>query len=56
VPDRDYARVVRERRPDAVRPGRVVDRDGNVVGAHDGVANFTIGQRRGLGIAMGLPV
>ena len=56
VPDRDYASVVRQRRPDAVRPGQVVDRDGNVVGTHEGIANFTIGQRRGLGIAMGLPV
>ena len=53
VPDGDYARVVRERRPEAFVPGSVVDQQGNEVGQHDGVANFTIGQRRGLGIAMG---
>lgn len=56
VPDRDYARVVRERRPAAFTAGSVVDQTGKVVGQHDGVANFTIGQRRGLGIAMGLPI
>jgi tRNA-specific 2-thiouridylase len=56
VPDRDYARVVRARRPDAFRPGDVLDRDGNVVGRHRGVAHYTIGQRRGLGIAAGQPI
>jgi tRNA-specific 2-thiouridylase len=56
VPDRDYARVVRERRPGAFTPGDVVDEAGAVIGAHEGVAGFTIGQRRGLGIAMGSPV
>jgi tRNA-specific 2-thiouridylase len=56
VPDRDYARVVRERRPDAFVPGDIVDGGGNVVGSHEGVAGFTIGQRRGTGVAMGEPV
>ncbi len=56
VPDRDYARVVRERRPEAFVPGRIVDTQGQEVGRHEGIPNFTIGQRRGLGIAMGLPV
>lgn len=37
----------------ADRPGPVVDRDGRVVGAHDGVSGFTVGQRRGLGVAVG---
>jgi tRNA-specific 2-thiouridylase len=56
VPDRDYARVVRTRRPDAFVPGEIVDREGAVIGRHDGVGNFTIGQRRGLGVAAGRPV
>jgi tRNA-specific 2-thiouridylase len=56
VPDRDYARVVRERRPDAFKPGNIEDAEGNVLGDHEGLANFTIGQRRGLGVAAGRPV
>ncbi len=56
VPDRDYARVVRERRPDAFTEGDVVDEKGQVVGRHEGIGHFTVGQRRGLGIAMGLPI
>ena len=56
VPDRDYARVVRQRRPEAFRPGEVRDHTGKVVGSHDGLPQFTIGQRRGLGIALGKPV
>lgn len=56
VPGRDYAAVVRQRRPDAFRPGRVLDETGEPIGSHDGVAAFTIGQRRGLGIAVGEPV
>jgi tRNA-specific 2-thiouridylase len=55
VPDRDYARLVRRRRPEAFRPGDVVDEQGNVLGRHEGIANFTVGQRRGLGIALGHP-
>lgn len=56
VPGRDYARVVRERRPEAFRPGEVVDTAGHVIGQHDGLANFTVGQRRGLRIAAGRPI
>jgi tRNA-specific 2-thiouridylase len=56
VPDNDYKRLVRSRRPETQRPGEVRDAAGNVVGRHDGVANYTIGQRRGLGIAAGHPI
>jgi tRNA-specific 2-thiouridylase len=56
VPDRDYARVVRERRPESSAPGAIVDADGRAVGRHEGIAGFTVGQRRGLGVAMGLPI
>ncbi|HVH20502.1 MAG TPA: tRNA 2-thiouridine(34) synthase MnmA [Myxococcota bacterium] len=52
VPDGDYARVVETLRPDAL-PGRgaIVDDAGRVLGQHDGIHHFTVGQRRGLGIA-----
>jgi tRNA-specific 2-thiouridylase len=52
VPDGDYARVVEALRPDAL-PGRgeIVDGAGRVLGHHDGIHHFTVGQRRGLGVA-----
>ena len=56
APDRDYARVVRERRPEAFAEGDVVDETGRVVGKHKGIGHYTIGQRRGLGIAAGHPI
>jgi tRNA-specific 2-thiouridylase len=56
VPSGDYRDVVRERRPDAFAPGAIVDERGRVVGAHPGVASFTVGQRRGLGLAAGEPL
>jgi tRNA-specific 2-thiouridylase len=56
APDRDYARIVRERCPEAFVKGPIVDVEGNEVGRHEGIPNFTIGQRRGTGVAMGQPV
>jgi tRNA-specific 2-thiouridylase len=53
VPDRDYARVVAQLMPDAFRPGEIVDGEGRVVGRHDGIAHYTIGQRKGLGLGGG---
>jgi tRNA-specific 2-thiouridylase len=50
VPDGDYARVVAKVRPEAVRGGEIVDRDGRVLGDHPGLIHFTVGQRRGLEI------
>ena len=50
VPDGDYASVIRKLRPEAAAPGDIVDVDGKVLAHHDGVINYTIGQRRGLGI------
>jgi len=47
--------LIRRRRPDLVRAGPVLDLDGRVLGRHEGIVNFTIGQRRGLGIALGEP-
>ncbi len=53
VPGGDHAAVIRARRPDSGRPGHVVDAEGQVLGEHDGIERFTVGQRRGLGIAGG---
>ena len=50
VPNGDYASVIRKLRPEAAAPGEIVDPEGRVLGTHDGVINYTIGQRRGLGI------
>ena len=51
----NYREFLAEEFPEAVSPGRILDRDGAVVGEHNGTAGFTIGQRRGLGIATGEP-
>lgn len=50
VPNGDYASVVNKLRPGAVDPGDIVDLSGNVLGRHEGIINYTIGQRRGLNI------
>ncbi len=50
VPGGDYAAVVRRLRPDAGRPGDIVDLAGTVIGRHHGTIGFTVGQRRGLDI------
>ncbi len=56
VPDGDYASVVEKVRPGASRPGEIVHIDGRVLGTHEGVLRYTVGQRRGLGIAAGDPL
>lgn len=50
VPEGDYAAVVRKLRPGTAEPGEIVDLQGNVLGRHEGVLHYTVGQRRGLGI------
>ncbi|MEL6887257.1 MAG: tRNA 2-thiouridine(34) synthase MnmA [Pseudomonadota bacterium] len=50
VPNGDYAAVIRKLRPEAAAPGDIVDVEGRVLAQHDGVINYTIGQRKGLGI------
>ena len=50
VPNGDYASVIEKLRPGAGRPGEIVHVDGRVLGKHDGVIRYTIGQRRGLGV------
>lgn len=56
VPDGRYADVVQKLRPGAAEPGEIVHLDGTVLGRHDGVIHFTVGQRRGLGVAAGEPL
>jgi tRNA-specific 2-thiouridylase len=56
VPQGKYQDVVKRLRPGAIEPGEIVDVEGNVLGQHDGVINYTVGQRRGLGIAAGQPL
>lgn len=56
VPNQDYAALVRRRTPEAFREGELVTTSGEVVGSHAGHQQFTIGQRKGVGVAMGLPV
>jgi tRNA-specific 2-thiouridylase len=56
VPTGSYARLVERLRPEAREPGDIVDRGGRVLGRHNGIALFTVGQRKGLGIATGEPL
>lgn len=51
-----YAEFLKKRRPDLFAPGEIVDRDGKVLGEHEGYAKFTVGQRRGVGVAAGRPL
>ena len=50
VPNGNYADVIRSLRPDAAVPGEIVHVDGRVLGRHEGVIHFTVGQRKGLGV------
>jgi tRNA-uridine 2-sulfurtransferase len=52
----DLGAYVRETLPDAAVPGPIYDSSGNKVGEHKGIGNYTVGQRKGLGIALGVPV
>jgi tRNA-specific 2-thiouridylase len=56
VPDDNYANIIAKRTPGSMKVGEVFDTEGNVIGTHKGHQKYTIGQRRGLGIAMSKPV
>ncbi len=56
VEDNQHGDFIAQKKPDAVRPGIIVDEQGNVLGKHRGLPYYTVGQRRGLGLAMGYPV
>lgn len=48
IPDNDYRRFLREYRPEAYKPGPILDKSGRQIGTHDGIAFYTVGQRKGL--------
>jgi tRNA-uridine 2-sulfurtransferase len=56
VPTGRYTDIIGRLRPNAMEPGDIVDLDGHVIGRHQGIVHFTVGQRKGLGIAAGAPL
>ncbi len=56
VPQGRYTDVIEKLKPGAAEPGEIVHVDGRVLGRHSGVINYTIGQRRGIGVAAGAPL
>lgn len=56
VPDHDYAAFITRETGQEERPGNFVTEDGTVLGQHKGISHYTVGQRKGLGIAFGRPV
>ena len=56
VPNGDYASVIRKFKPDSFKKGDILDTKGNVIGKHEGIINFTIGQRKGIRIAYKEPL
>lgn len=56
VPDGRYSDIVQRLKPGAIEPGDIVDLSGRVLGQHEGVINFTVGQRKGLGVSHGEPL
>jgi len=56
VPNDDYKSFLTEKSPAALKPGHIVDTQGNILGKHQGLPLYTIGQRKGLGIATGKPL
>lgn len=55
VPDNDYGRFIEENSDKKATKGKFVDLDGNALGTHEGISNYTVGQRKGLGLALGYP-
>jgi len=56
VPNGDYASVIRNFRPESFKKGNILDVKGNIIGQHEGIINFTVGQRKGIGIAYEEPL
>jgi tRNA-uridine 2-sulfurtransferase len=56
IPDNDYSRFLRENLTVEIPAGQIIDKQGNVLGQHNGIINYTIGQRKGLGISSKEPL
>jgi len=56
IPDNDHGAYIKRQKPNQVRQGNFVDKEGNILGKHKGIVYYTIGQRKGLGIAFGVPM
>ena len=56
VPTGRYTDIIGRLKPGAIEPGDIVDLDGRTIGRHQGIVHFTVGQRKGLGIASGAPL
>ena len=56
VPSGRYAEVIERLKPNAVEPGEIVHVDGRVLGTHEGIIRYTVGQRRGIGVSVGEPL
>ena len=56
VPNGDYASVIKKFRPESFKPGKILDLQGNEIGQHEGIINYTIGQRKGIKIASNIPL
>ncbi|MDI6618651.1 MAG: tRNA 2-thiouridine(34) synthase MnmA [Clostridiales bacterium] len=56
IPDNDYGKFIKKTRPDNIKPGYFKDKEGRILGRHKGISYYTIGQRKGLGLAFGKPM
>lgn len=56
IPDNNYGEYIKKIKNGKIKEGYFVDKNGNILGKHKGIMNYTIGQRKGLGIALGKPV
>ena len=56
VPNGDYASVIKKFRPESFKPGKILDLKGEQIGEHDGIINYTVGQRKGIKIASNNPL
>ena len=56
VPNGDYASVIKKYRPESFKVGKILDVDGKLIGEHDGVINYTVGQRKGIKISSNNPL